>query len=110
VSRPRRSAGPSGPPSLDAALHDLVIANLCLMRGHGAAVATREVKATVFVSIHLMLNAMMLREARDLGQQITPLSEGEIRLTAGTTLSELRQARAWEYWARRAGFTTTVND
>lgn len=82
---------------------------VCLMRGHGAAVAAHDLKATVFVSIYLMLNAVMLREARELGR-VTALSEGEIRLTSATTLSDLGQARAWEYWARRAGFTTTAND
>jgi HCOMODA/2-hydroxy-3-carboxy-muconic semialdehyde decarboxylase len=82
---------------------------VCLMRGHGAAVAAHDLKATVFVSIYLMINAALLKEAREMGQ-VTALSEGEIRLTAETTLSEGGQARAWEYWARRAGFTTTVND
>src|SRR5262249_30006559 len=53
---------------------------VCLMRGHGAVVATHDLKATVFVSIYLMVNAALIREARQLGE-ITYLSEGEIRLT-----------------------------
>ena len=82
---------------------------VCLMRGHGAVIATHDLKATVFVSIYLMVNAALIREARDLGP-ITYLSEGEVRLTEQMNFRARSQNRAWEYWARRAGFTTTVND
>jgi HCOMODA/2-hydroxy-3-carboxy-muconic semialdehyde decarboxylase len=81
----------------------------CLMRGHGAVVATHDLKATVFVSIYLMVNAALVKEARELGQ-VTYLSEGEVRLTEQMNFRARSQNRAWEYWARRAGFTTTVND
>jgi ribulose-5-phosphate 4-epimerase/fuculose-1-phosphate aldolase len=81
----------------------------CLMRGHGAVVATHDLKATVFVSIYLMVNAALVKEARELGDVIY-LSEGEIRLTEQMNFRARSQNRAWEYWARRAGFTTTVND
>jgi HCOMODA/2-hydroxy-3-carboxy-muconic semialdehyde decarboxylase len=81
----------------------------CLMRGHGAVVATHDLKATVFVSIYLMVNAALVKEARELGD-VTYLSEGEIRLTEQMNFRARSQNRAWEYWARRAGFTTTVND
>jgi HCOMODA/2-hydroxy-3-carboxy-muconic semialdehyde decarboxylase len=73
----------------------------CLMRGHGAVVATHDLKATVFVSIYLMVNAALVKEARELG---------EIRLTEQMNFRARSQNRAWEYWARRAGFTTAVND
>jgi HCOMODA/2-hydroxy-3-carboxy-muconic semialdehyde decarboxylase len=82
---------------------------VCLMRGHGAVVAAHDLKATVFVSIYLMVNAALVREARELGE-VTYLSEGEIRLTEQMNFRARSQNRAWEYWARRAGFTTTVND
>ena len=65
--------------------------------------------ATVFVSIYLMLNAALIGEARALGE-VTYLSEGEIGLTEQMNFRARSQNRAWEYWARRAGFTTTVND
>jgi ribulose-5-phosphate 4-epimerase/fuculose-1-phosphate aldolase len=81
----------------------------CLMRGHGAVVATHDLKATVFVSIYLMVNAALIREARELGE-VTYLSEGEVRLTEQMNFRARSQNRAWEYWARRAGFITTVND
>lgn len=82
---------------------------VCLMRGHGAVVAAHDLKATVFVSIYLMVNAALVREARELGE-VTYLSEGEVRLTEQMNFRARSQNRAWEYWARRAGFTTTVND
>lgn len=82
---------------------------VCLMRGHGAVVATHDLKATVFVSIYLMVNAALVKEARELGE-VTYLSDGEIRLTEQMNFRARSQNRAWEYWARRAGFATTVND
>jgi HCOMODA/2-hydroxy-3-carboxy-muconic semialdehyde decarboxylase len=82
---------------------------VCLMRGHGAVVAAHDLKATVFVSIYLMVNATLVREARELGE-VTYLSDGEVRLTEQMNFRARSQNRAWEYWARRAGFTTTVND
>jgi HCOMODA/2-hydroxy-3-carboxy-muconic semialdehyde decarboxylase len=81
----------------------------CLMRGHGAVVATHDLKATVFVSIYLMVNAALVKEARELGE-VTYLSEGEVRFTEQMNFRARSQNRAWEYWARRAGFATTVND
>jgi HCOMODA/2-hydroxy-3-carboxy-muconic semialdehyde decarboxylase len=84
--------------------------NRCaLMRGHGAVVAMPNLKATVFVAIYLMANARLLKEAREMGQ-VTYLSEGEIRLTGEMSMKARSQNRAWEYWARRAGFKVTVND
>ena len=82
---------------------------VCLMRGHGAVVAAHDLKATVFVAIYLMVNAALIAEARQLGE-VTYLSDGEIRLTEQMNFRARSQNRAWEYWARRAGFTTTVND
>ena len=82
---------------------------VCLMRGHGAVVASHDLKATVFVSIYLMVNAALISEARRLGE-VTYLSDGEIRLTEQMNFRARSQNRAWEYWARRAGFNTTVND
>jgi len=82
---------------------------VCLMRGHGAVVATHDLKATVFVSIYLMVNAALIGEARHLGE-ITYLSEGEIRLTEQMNFRARSQNRAGECWARRAGFATTAND
>ena len=82
---------------------------VCLMRGHGAVVATHDLKATVFVSIYLMVNASLIEQARLLGE-VTYLSDGEIRLTEQMNFRPRSQNRAWEYWSRRAGFSTTAND
>jgi hypothetical protein len=50
-----------------------------------------------------------LKEAREMGQ-VTYLSDGEIKLTEQMNFKQRSQNRAWEYWARRAGFKTAVND
>ena len=84
--------------------------NRCaLMRGHGAVVAGHTLKATIFVAIYLMANAKLLKEAREMGQ-VTYLSPGEVKRTEEMNFRERSQNRAWEYWARRAGFKVTVND
>jgi HCOMODA/2-hydroxy-3-carboxy-muconic semialdehyde decarboxylase len=84
--------------------------NRCaLMRGHGAVVAAHTLKATVFTAIYLMANAKLLKEAREMGQ-VTYLSPGEVKLTEEMNFKERSQNRAWEYWARRAGFKVSVND
>jgi HCOMODA/2-hydroxy-3-carboxy-muconic semialdehyde decarboxylase len=84
--------------------------NRCaLMRGHGAVVASHTLKSTVFVAIYLMANAKLLKEAREMGQ-VTYLSPGEVKLTEQMNFKERSQNRAWEYWARRAGFKVSVND
>jgi len=80
----------------------------CLMRGHGAVVASHDLKSTVFVAIYLMANAALLKEARELGQ-VQYLSDAEVKLTEQMNFKERSQNRAWEYWARRAGFKTAVN-
>ncbi|MGH7004639.1 MAG: class II aldolase/adducin family protein [Alphaproteobacteria bacterium] len=80
----------------------------CLMRGHGAVVAARDLKATVYVAIYLMANAKVLKEAREMGN-VTYLSPGEVELTEKMSMQSRSQNRAWEYWARRAGFKTAIN-
>jgi len=80
----------------------------CLMRGHGAVVATHDLKSVVFVAIYLMVNAKLLKEARELGK-VQYLSDEEIKLTIEMNFKPRSQNRAWEYWARRAGFKTAVN-
>jgi ribulose-5-phosphate 4-epimerase/fuculose-1-phosphate aldolase len=84
--------------------------NRCtLMRGHGAVVAAHTLKATVFVAIYLMVNAKLLKDARELGE-VKFLSQGEVKKTEEMNFKERSQNRAWEYWARRAGFRVSVND
>lgn len=82
---------------------------VCLMRGHGGVVAAHDLKATVFIAIYLMVNAALLEEARAMGE-VKSLSDGEIRLAAERLFTPLAQDRAWEYWCRRAGFSTGAED
>ena len=82
---------------------------VCLLRGHGAVIATSELKATVMVSIGLMCNAAMLIQAHTLSQgrgdaAVKHLSPAEIEATSKILLGPLGLDRAWEYWRVRAGF------
>lgn len=85
----------------------------CMMRGHGAAIATKDLKLTVIASIALMLNAKMQLEASVLamasGRPIKYLSDGEAGKLIDTMMMPRGLHRAWEYWAARAGRTTDVN-
>jgi HCOMODA/2-hydroxy-3-carboxy-muconic semialdehyde decarboxylase len=85
-------------------------APVCLMRGHGAAIATADVKHTVLTSIGLMLNAEMQMRAHLLtlgraGAKVKPLSAAEVEATRSVLFSPLGTDRAWDYFAMRAGFT-----
>ena len=80
-----------------------------LLRGHGAVIATSELRATVMVSIGLMCNAAMLIQAHTLSQgrgdaAVKHLSPAEIEATSKILLGPLGLDRAWEYWRVRAGF------
>ena len=82
---------------------------VCLLRGHGAVIATGNLKATVMVSIGLMCNAAMLIQAHTLSQgrgdaAVKHLSPAEIEATSQILLGSLGINRAWEYWRVRAGF------
>jgi HCOMODA/2-hydroxy-3-carboxy-muconic semialdehyde decarboxylase len=81
----------------------------CLMRGHGAVIATSDVKRPVLTSIGLMLNADMQTRAHllTLGRpdaKVKALSAAEVESTRGVLFSPLGADRAWEYFATRAGF------
>jgi len=82
---------------------------VCLLRGHGAVIATGSLKGTVMVSIGLMCNAAMLIQAHTLSQgrgdaAVKHLSPAEIEATSKILLGSLGIDRAWEYWRVRAGF------
>ncbi len=81
----------------------------CLLRGHGAVIATSNLKATVMVSIGLMYNAAMLIQSHVLSQgrgdtAVKHLSPDEIEATSKILFGSLAAERAWEYWRARAGF------
>ena len=73
---------------------------VALMRGHGAAVTGISIQNVVHTSVYLKINAQLQTEALRLGGEVVYLSEGEI---AEMQRSAPGHARAWEYWARRAG-------
>ena len=81
-----------------------------LMRGHGAVVATSDLKRTVMVSIGLMRNAEMLMQAHVLSlargrtAPVRSLDPSEVEFTTGVLFAPRGLDRAWEYWRRRAGF------
>lgn len=75
----------------------------CLMRGHGAVIATADLRLTVLVSISLMLNAQMLLQAKALGN-VKYLTSEEIAGLTSVLTGDRTLGRAWQYWARRVGF------
>jgi ribulose-5-phosphate 4-epimerase/fuculose-1-phosphate aldolase len=75
--------------------------NVCLMRGHGCAVAGKSLYDAVHTAVFLQDNAKLQAAALRLGE-ITYLSEGEVA-KAGGHGTQNRTSRAWEYWSRRCG-------
>lgn len=74
-----------------------------LMRGHGASVAGASIQNAVHIAVYLKVNAQLQSEAMSMGGGITYLSDGEIAEMQKTSAGH---ARAWEYWARRAGIAS----
>ena len=72
-----------------------------LMRGHGSAIAGMSIPDAVHTAVYLKVNARIQVEAQRMAGDVVFLSEGEI--AAMQKSSGLGHARAWEYWARRAG-------
>ena len=75
-----------------------------LMRGHGCVVAGHSLKEAVMASVYLQVNARLLLESLRLGD-VEYLSPGEIAAMSEGQVQPRTMARAWEYWAVRAGRT-----
>ena len=75
---------------------------VALMRGHGCAVAGGSLKEAVMASIYLQVNTRLLLESLRLGD-VKYLSTGEIAAMSAGQVQPRTMARAWEYWATRAG-------
>ena len=73
-----------------------------LMRGHGCVVAGSTLKEAIMASIYLQVNARLLLQSLPLGE-VKFLSPGEIDLMSRSQVRPTSLARAWEYWAVRAG-------
>lgn len=73
-----------------------------LMSGHGATVATHDVRATVMTAVYLNENAKLLTNALLLDRDgVRYLSEGEVRAATERQFSPLALNRAWNAWAAR---------
>ncbi len=73
-----------------------------LLKGHGAVVVGADLRALVMRTIQLARNADALFKALQLGSA-QPLTAGEIAMSGAKNLEPPIVARAWDYWARRAG-------
>ena len=73
-----------------------------LMRGHGCVVASGSLKEAVMAAIYLQVNASLLLDSLKLGD-VTYLSPGEVAAMSAGQVQPRTMARAWEYWAVRAG-------
>lgn len=76
-----------------------------LMRGHGSVVAGASLVEVVMTAIYLAKNASLQQQAAALGGPIKFLSKSEIENAARMHRTPMPQARAWEYWRTRAGFS-----
>jgi HCOMODA/2-hydroxy-3-carboxy-muconic semialdehyde decarboxylase len=72
-----------------------------LMRGHGATVAGRNIRHAVYVSVYLEVNARLVQNALQLGDEVKFLTDGEVDQVTGRT-GAFGINRAWENWCRRA--------
>lgn len=75
-----------------------------LLKGHGAVVVGTDIRSLVMRTIQLARNADALIKALQLGSA-QPLTPGEIAMSGAKNLEPQIVARAWNYWARRAGRT-----
>ena len=72
-----------------------------LMRGHGSTVVAKSLREVVFTSIFMEINAEMLIKAHQLaGDDITPLSDGEVAANAGGRAGFTLE-RGWENWCKQ---------
>ncbi len=70
-----------------------------LMCGHGATVATHDVRATVLVSVYMNENAKLLATALLLDRDaVRYLSRGEVEAATARQFSSLALDRAWNAW------------
>jgi ribulose-5-phosphate 4-epimerase/fuculose-1-phosphate aldolase len=76
--------------------------SVALMRGHGCVVAGQSIRDAVLLSIYMMVNAKLQKEAMQLGE-VTYLSDAEAANAGKLQGSPLSLDRVWEYWARRCG-------
>ena len=76
--------------------------SMVLMRRHGVTVVGGSLKEVVFRSIMTHRNAELLLRALTVSNgKVTPLSDGEQKLSESYSLAARPLGRAWEYWQTR---------
>lgn len=75
---------------------------VALMRGHGCAVAGKNLREAVFTAVYLQVNAKLQTQALNLSDEVQYLSPGELAKTKEMVSQQLGLDRAWEYWTMRA--------
>jgi ribulose-5-phosphate 4-epimerase/fuculose-1-phosphate aldolase len=77
--------------------------NSVLMRGHGCVVVGASIKQAVLNAIYFKINASLVLQCLQIGDDITYLSDGEIELTKKIVYADNSVTRMWDYWSRRCG-------
>jgi ribulose-5-phosphate 4-epimerase/fuculose-1-phosphate aldolase len=77
--------------------------NSVLLRGHGCVVVGADLKQAVLNAVYFKINASLVLQSLQIGDDITYLSEGEIELTKKLVYAENSVTRMWDYWSRRCG-------
>ena len=77
--------------------------NSVLMRGHGCVVVGGSIKQAVLNAVYFKINASLVLQCLQIGDDITYLSDGEIELTRKIVYADNSVTRMWDYWSRRCG-------
>jgi ribulose-5-phosphate 4-epimerase/fuculose-1-phosphate aldolase len=77
--------------------------NSVLMRGHGCVVVGGSIKQAVLNAVYFKINASLVLQCLQIGDDITYLSDGEIELTRKIAYADNSLTRMWDYWSRRCG-------
>jgi HCOMODA/2-hydroxy-3-carboxy-muconic semialdehyde decarboxylase len=80
---------------------------IVLLRRHGATVAGKSLRETVYRSIYTTVNADLQSRASAIGT-LGPLSPGETELCGNHGVGERSLSRAYEYWVRRLEKTEAI--
>jgi len=77
--------------------------NSVLMRGHGCVVVGSNIRQAVLNAIYFKINASLVLQCLQIGDDVTYLSDGEIELTKKIVYADNSVTRMWDYWSRRCG-------
>ena len=77
--------------------------NSVLMRGHGCVVVGGSIRQAVLNAVYFKINAGLVLQCLQIGDDITYLSDGEIELTRKIAYADNSLTRMWDYWSRRCG-------